>query len=156
MDPGDRDALAALDPASATCVMQFRTPCSEDGDCTYADTVCAVGSICPGATLISAACADRSAFSESPCACTALQELAALSPSLPTTAPWNDLAGAAYCQDGSDLGVVCATVDGVQLPAGVNGDETALVGAISSSIGDLGPALVRVRGTEREGCRCGD
>ena len=66
--------------------------------CSYTDATCAAGATCPGGTLVSAACADRSAFDESPCACTALQELAALSAAnLATEAPWNDLANAAYC-----------------------------------------------------------
>ena len=95
MDPGDREALATLDPASAPpCVMQFRTPCSkdgengEDGDCTYADTKCTAGVLCQGGTAaVSAACADRTAFDESPCACTALEELAGLSSVLQAVAP---------------------------------------------------------------------
>ena len=45
---------------------------------------------CPGGTVVSAKCADRSAFGENPCACTALQELAALSSFLHNEAPWND------------------------------------------------------------------
>ena len=66
--------------------------------CAYTDTTCAAGSICPGGTLVSATCADRSGFDENPCACTALQELAALSAAnLATVAPWNDLASASYC-----------------------------------------------------------
>ena len=55
--------------------------------CSYADTACDAGSTCPGGTAVSAECANRSAFDENPCACTALQQLVALSPSLPTTAP---------------------------------------------------------------------
>ena len=157
MDPGDREALAALDPASAPCVMQFRTPCSvdgedsedgEDGDCTYADTVCAVGSICPGGTLVSAACADRSAFSESPCACTALEQLAALSGSLQTAAPWNDLANTAYCNN-FYLIVTCESVDNVLLPNDVTGYNQGLTGRMPVSVGDLGPVLTRlvIKGT---------
>ena len=66
--------------------------------CSYADATCAAGAVCPGGTLVSAACADRSAFDENPCACTALQQLAALSAAnLATEAPWNNLANAAYC-----------------------------------------------------------
>ena len=93
MDPGDREALAALDPASAPCVMQFRTPCSkdgedgEDGDCTYAVTKCTAGVLCQGGTAVSAACADRTAFDESRCACTALEELVGLSSVLQAVAP---------------------------------------------------------------------
>ena len=50
--------------------------------CNPGDTACDAGGACPGGTLVSAECADRSAFDESPCACTALQELAALSDTL--------------------------------------------------------------------------
>ena len=64
-----------------TCVAQ---------KCCYSDTICAEDTVCPGGTAVSAACADRSGFGENPCACTALQQLAALSPSLQTVAPWND------------------------------------------------------------------
>ena len=60
----------------------FETPCGDDGEvedesCTYADRQCAAGAACPGGTLVSAECADRSAFRENPCACTALEQLAA-------------------------------------------------------------------------------
>ena len=48
--------------------------------------------------------------------CTALEQLAALSTTLSSQAPWSDLASAAYCDDESYLEVDCATVDGVQLP----------------------------------------
>ena len=69
--------------------------------CSYTDTTCAAGSTCPGGTAVSAECADRSGFDENPCACTALQQLAALSTAnLATAAPWNDLANAAYCTVG--------------------------------------------------------
>ena len=68
--------------------------------CDYSDTACAAGSICPGGTAVSAECADRSAFAENPCACTALQQLAALSSDLQTEAPWDDLANSAYCHVG--------------------------------------------------------
>ena len=83
--------------------------------CTYADTTCNADAPCPGGTAVSAECADRSGFNENPCACTALEQLAALSSELQAEAPWNDLANAAYCQAGS-LRVNCATVGGVQLP----------------------------------------
>ena len=57
---------------------------------------------CPGGTVVSAKCADCSAFGESPYACTALQELAALSSFLQNEAPWNDhQANVAYCPTGS-------------------------------------------------------
>ena len=65
--------------------------------CAYTDTTCAAGSTCPGGTLVSAECADRSAFDENPCACTALEELAALSSDLGGKAPWATLASASYC-----------------------------------------------------------
>ena len=113
-------------------------------DCTYADTACAAGSICPGGTPVSAECADRSAFRESPCACTALQELAALSPSLQAAAPWVYLESTAYCQTG-ELLVDCTAVGEVQLPAGVLGDNVGLAGALPPSLGDLGSSLTELR-----------
>ena len=140
VDPGDREALAALDPASAPCVLEFRTPCGEDFGCTYSNTACAAGSTCPGGTAVSAECADRSAFDESPCACTALQELAALSPTLQGENPWKKLADKAYCLDAS-LFIECATVGGVQLPRAVGGSSLGLAGALQPSLGDLGPSL---------------
>ena len=99
----------------------------------------------PGNTLVSAACADRSAFSESPCACTALEQLASLSPTLPTLSPWNALASAAYCQTGfgGTLSVDCAPVGGVQLPTIVSTWPigAGLTGALPPSLGELGPSL---------------
>ena len=78
---------------------------------------------CPGGTVVSAKCADRSAFGENPLACTALQELAALSSFLQNEAPWNDhQANAAYCPTGS-LYVECATVSRVQLRTLVGGPD---------------------------------
>ena len=65
--------------------------------------------------MVSAACADRSAFKENPCACTALQQLAALSPTLKTETPWNALADTPYCSS-ERLKVMCKKLDGVQLP----------------------------------------
>ena len=106
--------------------------------CTYADTACAAGSTCPGGTAVSAECADRSAFDENPCVCTALQELAALSDTLQAEAPWTDLASAAYCQNWS-LRVECAMVYGVRLPTRVFGRNNRLAGALPPSLGDLGP-----------------
>jgi len=122
-----------FEPSGDACVLP--------ADCSYATTVCAAGAACPGGTLVSAACANRSRFNENPCACTALQQLAALSPSVPTTAPWNDLASGAYCQTGSDLGVACATVDGVQVPTAVAGGSSGLAGALPPSLRELGPSL---------------
>ena len=116
--------------------------------CSYFDTTCAAGSTCPGGTAVSAACADRTAFDESPCACTALQELAALSPSLPTTAPWNDLANTAYCQYDpvpyKIFSVGCATVGGVQLRTLVQGVSVGLMGALPPNLRDLGPSLTKL------------
>ena len=73
------------------------TPTCSGSTCAYTDTTCAAGSTCPGGTLVSAECADRSAFDENPCACTALEELAALSSDLGGKAPWATLASASYC-----------------------------------------------------------
>ena len=121
---------------TATCGVPAPPP-----PCTYADTTCAEGATCPGGTLVSAACADRSAFSENPCACTALQELAGLSSSLQGTAPWDNLANAAYCQAGN-LEVTCAASgDGVQLPTLVEGHDVGLTGALPPSVGELGPSV---------------
>jgi len=96
----------------------FGSGCVDAGcafTCGYSDRTCVAGSICPRGTVVSAACADRSAFKESPCACTALQQLAALSPTLQQETPWSALADFPYCLGGS-LKVVCKKVDGVQLP----------------------------------------
>ena len=85
---------------------------------------------CPGGTVVSAKCADRSAFGENPYACTALQDLAALSSFLQNEAPWNDhQANAAYCPTGS-LYVECATVGKVQLPTLVGGTSQGLAGRV--------------------------
>ena len=144
VDPSDRAAFKALDPADA-CEVEFLTPCDAPppppaAACTYADTACAAGAVCPGGTAVSAECADRSRFNENPCACTALQQLAGLSSVLQAKAPWNDLANAAYCQAGS-LVVGCAPVGGVQLLTLVDGYNAGLVGALPPSLGDLGPSL---------------
>ena len=85
--PSDRAALAALDPAPDRGEAVFETPCgdddeAEDESCTYGDTTCTVNATCPGGTLVSAECADRSAFRENPCACPALEQLAARSTTL--------------------------------------------------------------------------
>ena len=110
--------------------------------CAYADTACAAGAECPGGTAVSAACADRSKFSENPCACTALQQLAALSDTLQNEAPWDNLANKAYCQESlGGLQVACAPVGGVQLPTGVYGDSIGLAGALPPSLGELGSSL---------------
>ena len=105
--------------------------------------MCVQRAPCPGGTAVSVECADRSKFSgfgENPCACTALQQLAALSDRLQNEAPWDDLANAAYCQFGS-LYVDCAPVGGVQLPAAVLGFQNGLAGALPPSLGELGPSL---------------
>ena len=65
--------------AHASRYLQFSKKCTLRRDGT-----------CPGGTVVSAKCADRSAFGENPYACTALQELAALSSFLHNEAPWND------------------------------------------------------------------
>ena len=146
--PSDRAALAALDPATDRCEVVFETPCGEVGEiyfCIYGDKACAVGANCPGGTLVSAECADRSAFKENPCVCTALQELAALSSELQGDTPWNDLANKAYCQDDGVLAVVCTSV-GLGLPTYVSTKYAqfsgpGLAGALPPSVGDLGPSL---------------
>ena len=132
---------------STRCCNTFNCDGKEDTcytpPCTYADTACVAGSICPGGTAVSAECADRSAFDESPCACTDLQELAALSDTLQAEAPWNDLANEAYCQSG-DLRADCAAVDGVKLPTLVStggSSGAGLAGALPPSFGELGPSL---------------
>ena len=85
---------------------------------------------CPGGTVVSAKCADRSAFGENPYACTALQQLAALSSFLQKEAPWNDhRENVAYCPTGS-LYVECATVGKVQLPTLVGGTCHGLAGRV--------------------------
>ena len=128
VDVGSGCAAPAADACDAgTCITKFEntfddgagtcvTACPEgtvpSGDlcvpvsemaCSYADRKCAVGATCPGGTPVPAECADRSAFKENPCACAALQELAAMSDTLQAEAPWNDLANKASCQIGSTL-----------------------------------------------------
>ena len=105
--------------AHASRYLQFSKKCTLRRDGT-----------CPGGTVVSAKCADRSAFGENPYACTALQELAALSSFLQNEAPWNDhQANAAYCPTGS-LYVECATVGRVQLPTLVGGTSQGLAGSV--------------------------
>ena len=111
--------------------------------CSHADATCAAGAVCPGGTLVSVECTDRSAFSENPCACAALQELAALSSDLQAEAPWVDLADNAYCQAGS-LRVDCATVDDVELPTYVAGVQAGLTGALPPSLGELRSSLTEL------------
>lgn len=91
---------------------------------------------------------DRSAFSENPCACTALQQLAALSEELQDVAPWNDLANQPYCTGLDDdyslvnLDVKCGAAGaGTQLPTRVDGLNAGLAGAMRPSISALGPIL---------------
>ena len=155
VDPGDREALAALDPGA--CVVTFRSRCEDaesESECTYSDQKCTANATCPGGTLVSAECADRSAFAENPCACTALQQLAGLSGKLKGQAPWNDLANKAYCNppdlDPSKdcdfmapecLSVDCATVDGVKVPTYVVSMFASINGALPPSLGDLGPSF---------------
>ena len=144
---GYQFALAAVDPATDQCEIQFLTPC-ESTACTYADKKCAAGAVCPGGTAVSAECADP-AGKGNPCACTALQQLAGMSDELRAEAPWNDLANQKYCgaerdfddyKDGS-LNVLCESVDGVLLPSFVNGELSGLAGALPRSLGDLGPSM---------------
>ena len=116
--------------AHASRYLQFSKKCTLRRDGT-----------CPGGTVVSAKCADRSAFGENPYACTALQEVAALSIFLQNEAPWNDhQANAAYCPTGS-LYVECATVGRVQLPTLVGGTSQGLAGALPLSPRGLGPSL---------------
>ena len=117
--------------------------CAGTPACTYADTACPAGAKCPGGTFVSAECADRSAFAENPCACTALEQLAATSETLQNEAPWDDLANAAYCQNG-EVEVDCVTVDGVQMPLEVQAANEGLTGAVPPSLGDLGPSLTQI------------
>ena len=122
--------------------------------CTYADTKCAEGAVCPGGTLVSAECADRSAFTfgagqgENPCACSALQQLAAMSTTVSNLPPWSDLANTAYCNN-FYLIVTCEIVDNVLLPNDVTGYNQGLTGRMPVSVGDLGPVLTRlvIKGT---------
>ena len=107
---------------------------------------------CPGGIVVSAKCADRSAFGENPCSCTALEQLSALSTTLQAEAPWTDLASAAYCTvpEGDyinfscgygSLRVECATVDGVRLPTIIYELGADLAGPLPPSLGDLGSSL---------------
>ena len=92
-----------------TCVAQM---------CGYIDMECSAGSTCPGGTLVSATCADRSGFDENPCACTALQQLAALSAAnLATEAPWNALASSSYCTLGDGEYYSVSVHRGLQFPS---------------------------------------
>ena len=165
VDVGSGCAAPAADACDAgTCITKFEntfddgagtcvTACPEgtvpSGDlcvpvsemaCSYADKKCAVGATCPGGTPVSAECADRSAFKENPCACAALQELAAMSDTLQAEAPWNDLANKASCQIGSTLQVQCAKVDGMELPRSVSTGSTG-----AGLTGALPPSLVELR-----------
>ena len=100
-DPGFSCANVGAGTACCTasnCPNGGTSTCYTPPACTYADITCIAGDNCPEGTLVSAACADRSAFNENPCACTALQELAALSAAnLAGQAPWSNLATASYC-----------------------------------------------------------
>ena len=128
-----------------TCVPQ---------QCSFYDTQCPKGALCPFGTTVSAECA--APFGDgNPCACTALQQLAGMTATLLNVAPWNNLTSASYCNgpapdnnmllpDG--LAVTCVTVGGVQLPTtlgtylGVS-VSAGLTGAVPPSVGDLGPLL---------------
>ena len=60
--PSDREALAALDPAAGPCVLEFRTPCGEDGEDGGPRCPRCEGIICPGGVGFSPTC-DECAFS---------------------------------------------------------------------------------------------
>ena len=152
-DPGFSCANAGFGTSCCTADNRGDTSTCYGSPCAYTDTTCAAGSTCPGGTAVSAACADRSAFAENPCACTALQELAALSTNLQTEAPWDDLASASYCTGGlvgdydyvfPKLEVKCATSGGVQVPVRVTTTDEDLTGALPPSLGDLGPSLTEL------------
>ena len=104
-----------------------------------------MGVTCPGGTAVSAECASRSRFDENPCACTALQQLAALSSDLQAEAPWADLANSAYCQTGI-LEVRCAPVDGVELPTYIFTSVVGvgLAGALPPSLREMGYSLAHL------------
>ena len=133
-----------------TCVPQ---------QCSFYDTQCPKGALCPFGTAVSAECA--APFGDgNPCACTALQQLAGMNATLLNVAPWNNLTSASYCNgpapdsnffvpDGI-LAVTCATVGGVQLPTTLvttnptfppSPGGAGLTGAVPPSVGDLGPLL---------------
>ena len=121
--------------------------CSNPPGCTFADTQCDVGLVCPGGTVVSAACSNPEGTGN-PCACTALQDLAGLSSStrtaspLPTVSPWTDLSSNSYCQNGL-LTVECEEVDGVTLPTLIRSSSATagLEGTVLDTIRDLGPSL---------------
>ena len=127
--------------------------------CNYGSTTCTAGDLCPGGTPVSAECADRAAFNESPCACTALQQLAALSSTLSTQAPWDDLTAQDYCvgvppqlsPPPSGLYVDCVEVGGVRLPAYISGYDAGLAGALQPSVGDFGSSLTQLKLAENPG-----
>ena len=135
MCPSGEANFTAIDAGciDATCAIQ----------CTLSDTQCSAGYICPDGTEVAAECADRradtirSTFDENPCVCTALLELARLSTTLRTQAPWNNLRFHQYCQAGR-LQVYCETVDGVKVPTRILGNNGAgLAGALPASLGLL-------------------
>ena len=139
----DRAGLDAFDPSSGACAVEFFTPCNSPPPtplrCSYSDTACAVGSICPAGTVVSAECANRSAFGESPCACTALQQFVAPSAFLQQFPPWNDLANTPYCIELA--GITCAEFDGVLLPTRIEACNAGINGPTPPSVGEFAPSL---------------
>ena len=70
-DPGFSCANVGAGTACCTasnCPNGGTSTCYTPPACTYADITCIAGDNCPEGTLVSAACADRSAFNENPCA----------------------------------------------------------------------------------------
>ena len=151
--------------AGNTCVTTCALGNPDSGNicpCSYDYTACTAGAVCPGGTVVSTACEDRSAFGENPCACTALQELAALSDNnLQTEVPWSNLASNAYCASDDDseeysdsdyesdlLNVACTTTgNGVSLPLEIECDacmDSSNQVGVPTSIGDLGTSLTKI------------
>ena len=146
----DRAGLASFDPSSGECAMEFFTPCGPppppspppSTSCSYTDETCAEGTVCPAGTAVSAECADP-AENGNPCACTALQQLAALKASVASELPWSDLANNNYCVTdfGAPINVFCEEVSGVNLPLRVTAFQAGLNGEMPTSVGDLGPSM---------------
>ena len=145
----DRAGLDSFDPSSGECAMEFFTPCGNpppspppSTSCSYTDKTCAEGAVCPAGTAVSAECTDPSGKGN-PCACTALQELAALKASVASELPWSDLANNNYCitDFGAPINVFCEEVSGVNLPLRVTAFQAGLNGDMPMSVGDLGPSM---------------
>ena len=145
----DRAGLDAFDPSSGECALEFFTPCGSpppspppSTSCSYTDLTCAEGAVCPAGTAVSAECTNPSGKGN-PCACTALQELAALKASVASELPWSDLANNNYCitDFGAPINVFCEEVSGVNLPLRVTAFQAGLNGDMPMSVGDLGPSM---------------